>query len=278
MARADARAGVVDDEAAAAAEVSAAHVLAVRARAAGPTASSGCWIAPRRRGVVANRADGRAVEAIAALRRLRFTGAGARRAARACRSRRCRGSSTRSGWARSAGSAWSPPQRYERERPGELFLIDVKKLGRIQGGAGQTRDRPPRTTTPRAAPTRWASAAAPSAGTTCTSPSTTPLAWPTPKCCADEKATHRDRVPAPGASRSIDRHGITVERVLIDNGSRLPLHHPRRSPAARSASGTSAPGPAARRPSARPSASSAPCSAAGPRRDLRHQPSTPRGP
>ena len=30
-----------------------------------------------------------------------------------------------------------PAQRYERERPGELLHIDVKKLGRIQGGAGK---------------------------------------------------------------------------------------------------------------------------------------------
>jgi transposase InsO family protein len=29
------------------------------------------------------------------------------------------------------------PQRYERSRPGELVHIDVKKLGRIQGGAGK---------------------------------------------------------------------------------------------------------------------------------------------
>jgi len=29
-----------------------------------------------------------------------------------------------------------PAVRYERERPGELIHIDVKKLGRIQGGAG----------------------------------------------------------------------------------------------------------------------------------------------
>jgi transposase InsO family protein len=29
-----------------------------------------------------------------------------------------------------------PAQRYERQRPGELIHIDVKKLGRIQGGAG----------------------------------------------------------------------------------------------------------------------------------------------
>src|SRR5215211_51259 len=29
-----------------------------------------------------------------------------------------------------------PAARYERERPGELIHIDVKKLGPIQGGAG----------------------------------------------------------------------------------------------------------------------------------------------
>src|SRR3954454_19281860 len=29
-----------------------------------------------------------------------------------------------------------PPNRYERRHPGELLHIDVKKLGRIQGGAG----------------------------------------------------------------------------------------------------------------------------------------------
>lgn len=30
-----------------------------------------------------------------------------------------------------------PARRYERERPGELIHIDVKKLGRITGGAGK---------------------------------------------------------------------------------------------------------------------------------------------
>ena len=35
------------------------------------------------------------------------------------------------------------PVRYERSRPGELVHIDVKKLGRIKGGAGKRwRDRP----------------------------------------------------------------------------------------------------------------------------------------
>ncbi len=29
------------------------------------------------------------------------------------------------------------PVRYERSRPGELVHIDIKKLGRIEGGAGK---------------------------------------------------------------------------------------------------------------------------------------------
>ena len=40
-----------------------------------------------------------------------------------------------------------PAQRYERERPGELIHIDVKKLGRIQGGAGKRMSRRRRATT-----------------------------------------------------------------------------------------------------------------------------------
>ncbi len=34
-----------------------------------------------------------------------------------------------------------PALRYERERPGELIHIDVKKLGQIKGGAGKHVDR-----------------------------------------------------------------------------------------------------------------------------------------
>ena len=30
-----------------------------------------------------------------------------------------------------------PASRYERQRPGELIHVDVKKLGRIVGGAGK---------------------------------------------------------------------------------------------------------------------------------------------
>ena len=79
---------------------------------------------------------------------------------------------------------------------------------------------------------------------------------------ADEKATTAVGVPAPRAG-VLRRHGITVERVMTDNGSAYRSARTR-SPAARSASATSAPGPTGPGPTAKPSASSAPCSPAGP--------------
>ncbi len=42
----------------------------------------------------------------------------------------------RSGVGRLGRIGLEPAQRYERSRPGELVHIDVKRLGRIQGGAG----------------------------------------------------------------------------------------------------------------------------------------------
>ena len=44
---------------------------------------------------------------------------------------------TRIGMGKLGRLGLEPAQRYERERPGELIHIDVKKLGRIVGGAGQ---------------------------------------------------------------------------------------------------------------------------------------------
>ena len=43
---------------------------------------------------------------------------------------------TREGMGRLGRLGLEPVTRYERSRPGELIDIDVKKLGRIQGGAG----------------------------------------------------------------------------------------------------------------------------------------------
>jgi transposase InsO family protein len=76
------------------------------------------------------------VEAIAALRRLRFTGAEIAEALGMALST-VSGILTRIGMGRLGRLGLEPAQRYERERPGELVHIDVKKLGRIQGGAGK---------------------------------------------------------------------------------------------------------------------------------------------
>ena len=60
--------------------------------------------------------------------------------------------------------------RYERERPGELLHVDIKKLGRFwQVGK-------------RILPATASNATAEPAGATCTSRSTTTPAWPTPSC------------------------------------------------------------------------------------------------
>jgi hypothetical protein len=44
---------------------------------------------------------------------------------------------TRSGMGRLGRLGQEPARRYERSRPGELVHIDVKKLGRIERGAGK---------------------------------------------------------------------------------------------------------------------------------------------
>jgi transposase InsO family protein/transposase-like protein len=85
---------------------------------------------------VANRTDARTVAVIVALRRLRFTGPEISELLG-------RPASTVSAVLKRAGMdklgrlGLEPAKRYERERPGELIHIDVKKLGRIQGGAGK---------------------------------------------------------------------------------------------------------------------------------------------
>src|ERR671918_371694 len=85
--------------------------------------------------LVANRTPEDRVQAIAALRRLRFTGPEIAEALGMALST-VSGVLTRIGMGRLGRLGLEPAQRYERERPGELVHIDVKKLGRIQGGAG----------------------------------------------------------------------------------------------------------------------------------------------
>jgi transposase InsO family protein len=86
--------------------------------------------------VVANRTEDRRIEVIAALRRLRMTGAEIAEALDMPLST-VSGILTRIGLGRLGRIGLEPAQRYERARPGELIHIDVKKLGRIHHGAGK---------------------------------------------------------------------------------------------------------------------------------------------
>ena len=80
--------------------------------------------------MVANRTGERRVEAIAALRRLRMTGAEIADVLSMAHST-VSGILTKIGMGKLGRLGLEPAQRYERERPGELVHIDVKKLGRI---------------------------------------------------------------------------------------------------------------------------------------------------
>jgi transposase len=81
--------------------------------------------------VVANRTGERRVEVIAALRRLRMTGAEIAECLGMALST-VSGILTRIGMGKLGRLGLEPAQRYERVRPGELIHIDVKKLGRIE--------------------------------------------------------------------------------------------------------------------------------------------------
>jgi transposase InsO family protein len=170
--------------------------------------------APR---IVANRTCERRVEAIAALRRLRFTGPEIAELLGMPLST-VSGILTRIGMGRLGRLGLEPAERYERQRPGELIHIDVKKLGRIEGGAGKRvrdgiRQHYNRTFTDRDGLRRrtvgweYVHIAIDDA---------TRLAYA--EVLTDEKAS----TAASFLARAIAfyrRHGITVEGVMTDNGS-----------------------------------------------------------
>jgi transposase InsO family protein len=165
---------------------------------------------------VHNRTPERRVEAIAALRRLRMTGPEIAECLDMPLST-VSGILTRIGMGRLGRLGMEPVERYERERPGELIHIDVKKLGRIMvpGHAmtGNRRQRARRTTyTPdgrRLGDAGWEYVHV--AIDDCTR-----LAYA--EVLADEKAATAigflRRAVAFFAS-----YGITVERVITDNGA-----------------------------------------------------------
>jgi transposase InsO family protein len=121
--------------AAAAAEVSerTASKWVARFRAEGELGLLDRSSAPKR---VANRTPEDRVEALAALRRLRFTGAQLAELF-GMPETTVSGILTRIGLGRLGRLGLEPPQRYEKQRPGELIHLDVKKLGRIERGAGK---------------------------------------------------------------------------------------------------------------------------------------------
>jgi transposase InsO family protein len=166
--------------------------------------------------VVANRTDERRIEAIAALRRLRFSAPELAELLDMPLST-VSGILTRIGMGRLGRLGLERAQRYERQRPGELIHIDVKKLGRIERGAGKRIF---------GGSSHYTGSFTDAAGTRrrragwdyvhIAIDDATRLAYA--EVLSDEKAT-----TAVGFLRRalafFARHGVTVERVLTDNGS-----------------------------------------------------------
>ena len=111
-----------------------------------------------------------------------------------------------------------PAQRYERSRPGELVHLDVKKLGRIKGGAGK----------------RWRDGRRQHYNATLTDGSgkrRNTVGWEYVHVAVDDHSRlayaevllDEKASTAAGflrrAAAYYQRHGITVERILTDNGS-----------------------------------------------------------
>jgi transposase InsO family protein len=184
-----------------------------RFRAEGASGLADRSSAPHR---VANRTDEQTVDAICALRRLRFSGPDLAELLDVPVStvsavlKRC-------GMGKLGRLGLEPAERYERERPGELIHIDVKKLGRIEGGAGKritgAGNHYVGSFTDRAGKRRgvvgweYVHIAVDDA---------TRLAYA--EVLSDEKATTAVAFLR-RAVAFFERHGITVERVLTDNGA-----------------------------------------------------------
>jgi transposase InsO family protein/transposase len=166
---------------------------------------------------VANRTDEQRIQAIAALRRLRFTGPEIAELFGMAPST-VSGILQRIGMGRLGRLGLEPAERYERERPGELVHVDVKKLGRIQGGAGKrVRDGLRQHYQPRF--------------TDRDGKRRNSVGWDYVHVAIDDatRLAYAEVLPDEKAASAIAflgralsfyaRHGITVERVMTDNGS-----------------------------------------------------------
>ena len=186
-----------------------------RYRAEGDNGLADRSSAPRR---VHNRTDEKIVQLLSALRRLRFT---APELADLLDMPVSTVSAVlkRVGMGKLGRLGLEPAQRYERERPGELIHIDVKKLGRIQGGAGKrvTGGDKRRNGTPRRRDAAGVDRRV--------------KGWDAVHVAVDDatRLAYAEVLPDEKATTAIGfltravaffaRHGITVERVITDNGA-----------------------------------------------------------
>jgi transposase InsO family protein len=200
-------------QAAAAAEVSVrcARKWAGRYRSEGQLGLLDRSSAPAR---VANRTPEDRVQAICALRRLRFSGPEIAELLSMALST-VSGILTRIGMGKLGRLGLEPARRYERERPGELVHVDVKKLGRFDAAGhrvtGSRRSRKTQTT-----------AAGRGRGV---------VGWEYVHIAIDDctRLAYAEVLEDERAATAIgflcravaffERHGIEVERLLTDNGS-----------------------------------------------------------
>jgi transposase InsO family protein len=165
---------------------------------------------------VANRSDESTVEAIAALRRLRFTGPEIAEVLELPVST-VSGILTRIGMGRLGRLGMEPAQRYERTVAGELIHIDVKKLGRIHGGPGK------RITGHKRNPTRYRRDRE--------GVDRQVIGWECVHIAIDDasRLAYAEVLPDEKATTAIgflrralafyERHGMKVKELLTDNGS-----------------------------------------------------------
>jgi transposase len=171
--------------------------------------------APKR---VANRTPRERVEVVVALRRLRFTAAEIADALGMALST-VSGILARERMGRLGRLGLEQPVRYERSRPGELVHVDVKRLGRIEGGAGKRAFQSGRRMKHSARPIDAEGVRRYQVGYECV------------HVCVDDysRLAYAEVLPDEKQQTAIGflrravafywRHGIRVERVLTDNGS-----------------------------------------------------------